>query len=97
MPNAQKREREREVAWVTNEDVDGNELFGLVVAGTPVGEPQFLLNYLTSMVQNVLATITTIRISSFLHLLITMPFSVCVIPSATASTSCNKKVYSKNF
>ena len=65
MPNAQKREREREVAWVTNEDVDGNELFGLVVAGTPVGEPQFLLNYLTSMVQNVLATITTIRISSF--------------------------------
>ena len=34
--------------------------FGLVLAGTPVGEPQFILNHVTSVVQDVLATITTV-------------------------------------
>ena len=48
------------VAWGKNWDADGNEAFGLVVAGTPLGEPQFVLNYVTSEVQKVLATITPV-------------------------------------
>ena len=48
------------VEWGTNADADGTESSGLVVAGTPVGEPQFILNYVTSVVQDVLATITTV-------------------------------------
>ena len=48
------------VTWGTNSDADGVESFGLVVAGTPVGEPQFVLNHVTSVVQEVMATITPV-------------------------------------
>ena len=48
------------VVWGTNSDTAGTESFGLVLAGTPVGEPQFILNHVTSVVQDVLATITTV-------------------------------------
>ena len=48
------------VAWGTNSDADGAEAFGMVVAGTPIGDPLFVLNHVTTTVQNVLATTTTV-------------------------------------
>ena len=38
------------VVWGTNTDADGNASFGLVMAGSPVGESQFILNHVTSVV-----------------------------------------------
>jgi hypothetical protein len=48
------------VVWGTNEDAAGATSFGLVVAGTPVGDPSFVLNHVTGVVQSVLATITPV-------------------------------------
>ena len=48
------------VAWGANKNAAGEQAFGLVIAGTPIGERQFVLNHVSEVVQSVLATTTTV-------------------------------------